>query len=138
MKFSSCFFSLPCWESRRSRVGESVNASDQDETRIFEESKSRNRLQHLTNVTPGGGGGTGGINDKHVCSWWATRTTACFRQGDRNESELITIKTINVLTMTIPSASDILANETPTLSKSTRQAANYDLCNRLRYPVASF
>jgi hypothetical protein len=95
------------------RVGESVNDNDQDGTRNLEEIIEIDFDTIPTNtITPGGGGGTiGGLNDKiRVMVGYKNeqgKTTA-----SRTElSEVITVfKTVNVLTMTIPSRLvDILA-----------------------------
>jgi hypothetical protein len=94
------------------RVGESVDANDQERVRI----ESDFNIPKNMNVTPDGGGGTlalGGLNDN-------IRVMVGFRniQGKltaiaTEASELITeFKTVDVLTMIIPSSVlGILAND---------------------------
>ena len=99
------------------RVGESVNASGQDETRILEERVSLEIDFNITkniNVTPGGGGGTlGGPMDIIRVMVGYKNEQGKLKAIATQASALITeFKTVNVLTMTIPSALlDVLAND---------------------------
>jgi hypothetical protein len=118
MKITQAVFLFAMLGVTSARVGESVNASNQDETRILEERVRSIEIEFSvpTNpiATPGGGGGTlGGLKD-------SIRVMVGYKneRGKRNAkatdaSELITeFKTVNVLTMTIPSALlDVLAKD---------------------------
>jgi hypothetical protein len=89
------------------RVGETVNASDQDETRNLQKTVIEIPVNILTktNVTPGGGGGTlGGPKDSVRVMVGYTNEQGKLAAIATEASELITeFKTVNVLTMTIPS-----------------------------------
>jgi opacity protein-like surface antigen len=91
------------------RVGETVNASDQDETRNLQKTVIEIPVNILTktNVTPGGGGGTlGGPNDnvRVMVGYKNEQGKLAAIATEATGSELITeFKTVNVLTMTIPS-----------------------------------
>jgi hypothetical protein len=96
------------------RVGESAKDGDQDETRNLEEIiEIEFSIPTNTNVTPGGGGGTvGGIRDNIRVMVGYKNEQGKLAAIASEFSELITVfKTVNVLTMTIPSALvGILAN----------------------------
>jgi hypothetical protein len=98
------------------RIGESVNDSDQDDTRNLEEiiEIDFDTLPTNTNVTPGGGGGTiGGPNDNVRVMVGYKNEQGKLTAIATEFSELVTVfKTVNVLTMTIPSTLvEILAND---------------------------
>jgi opacity protein-like surface antigen len=88
------------------RVGESVNDSNQDDTRSPEEivEIDFDTIPTNTNVTPGGGGGTiGGPNDNVRVMVGYKNERGKLTAIATELSELITVfKTVNVLTMTIP------------------------------------
>jgi hypothetical protein len=93
------------------RVGESVNDSDQDDKRNLEEIiiTDFDSIPTNTNVTPGGAAPTGNIRVMVGYKNEQGKLTAIASEL----SELITVfKTVNVLTMTIPSTIvDVLAND---------------------------
>jgi hypothetical protein len=95
------------------RIGESVNDSDQDETRNLEETIEIDfNIPTNTNITPGGGGGTVGGPNGNVRVMVGYKNEQGKLTAIATElSEVITVfKTVNVLTMTIPSTLvDILA-----------------------------
>jgi hypothetical protein len=98
------------------RIGESVNDADQDETRNLEDiiEIGFDTIPTNTNVTPGGGGGiVGGPNDNVRVMVGYKNEQGKLTAIATELSELITVfKTVNVLTMTIPSTLvDILAND---------------------------
>jgi hypothetical protein len=98
------------------RVGESVNDSNLDDTRNLEEifEIEFNTIPTNTHVTPGGGGGTiGGLNDNVRVMVGYKNEQGKLTAIATDLSEVITVfKTVNVLTMTIPSTLvDILAND---------------------------
>jgi hypothetical protein len=88
------------------RIGESVNDSNQDDTRNLEEIfEIEFNIPTKTDVTPGGGGGTiGGPNDNVRVMVGYKNEQGKLTAIATELSELITVfKTVNVLTMTIPS-----------------------------------
>jgi opacity protein-like surface antigen len=95
------------------RIGESVTDSDQDETRNLEEIIEIDfNIPANTNVTLAGGGGTvGGINENVRVMVGYKNEQGKLTAIATELSEVITVfKTVNVLTMTIPSTLvDILA-----------------------------
>jgi hypothetical protein len=117
MKFSQAVFLFAMLGVASARVGESVNASDQDETRILEERRSLEidfNIPTNMDVTPGGGGGTlGGPNDNVRVMVGYKNDQGKLKAIASELSEVLTeFKTVNALTMIIPSALlDILAND---------------------------
>jgi hypothetical protein len=99
------------------RVGESVNDNDQGETRNLQEEIIEIEFDITTknmNVTLGGGGGTlGGPMDSIRVMVGYKNDQGKLKAIATQASELITeFKTVNVLTMTIPSALlDVLAKD---------------------------
>jgi hypothetical protein len=118
MKFSQAVFLFAMLGVASARVGESINASDQGETRNLQEDflEVEFSLPTITNLTPAGSGGTlalGGPNDN-------VRVMVGYKNGRgklkaiaTQASELINeFKIVDALTMIIPRALvDVLAND---------------------------
>jgi hypothetical protein len=118
MKFSQAVFLFAMLGVASARVGESINASDQEETRNLQGDflEIELSLPTITNLTPDGSGGTlalGGPNDN-------VRVMVGYKNGRgklkaiaTQASELINVfKIVDALTMIIPRALvDVLAND---------------------------
>lgn len=118
MKFSQCVFFFAMLGMASARVGESVNVSDQGETRNLEEDfiEIEFSIPANTIATPGGSGG--------ILALGGPKSNIRVMVGYKNKegklkaiasdfSELLNeFKTVNALTMIIPSAlMDILASD---------------------------
>ena len=119
MKFSQGVFLFAMLSVVSARVGESVNESDQGETRILQEDFIEIEFTPIptsTIVTPGGGGSTlalGGLSNNIRVMVGYKNEQGKLKAIANEASELINeFKSVNALTMIIPSALlDILAND---------------------------
>jgi hypothetical protein len=118
MKFSQAVSLFAMLGVTSARVGDSVNASDQGETRNLQEEFIEIEFSVPTNtiVTPGGGGGTlalGGPNDNIRVMVGYKNAQGKLKAIATEASELINeFKIVDALTMIIPSAVlEILAND---------------------------
>jgi hypothetical protein len=118
MKLSQGVFLFTMLGVVSARVGESVNESDQGETRNLEEEFIEIEFSIPTNtiVTPGGGGSTlalGGLSDNiRVMVGYKNEQGKLKAIAAELSEVLAEFKTVNALTMIIPSALlDVLAND---------------------------
>jgi hypothetical protein len=118
MKFSQAVSIFTMLGVASARVGESVNDNDQGKTRNLQDEfiEIEFSIPTITNVTPGGGGGTlalGGPNDNIRAMVGYKNAQGKLKAIATEASELINeFKIVNALTMIIPSAVlEILAND---------------------------